>query len=179
MGSILAGNTANKTQLLVFITLFLWFAAVASASSMQTDGREAEQQSGSAPRHEGKLESSMDGELESLRKELKETPTETSALRLGELLLKKGASDEALASFNRALEMNPRSLEAKIGRGVALGRMGETVKAEKALREALPLNPNPARVHLELGRLFEQRGDFARAVAEYKEGLKRFQEGLK
>jgi Flp pilus assembly protein TadD len=121
----------------------------------------------------------MDGELESLRKELKETPTETSALRLGELLLKKGASDEALATFNRALEMNPRSLEAKIGRGVALGGIGETEKAEKALREALPLNPNPARVYLELGRLFEQRGDFARAVAEYKEGLKRFQEGLK
>jgi tetratricopeptide (TPR) repeat protein len=179
MGSILAGNPTHKSPLLVIFTLFLWFAAVASASSMQTDGREAIQQTGSAPQHEEKPDSPMDGELESLRKELKETPTETSALRLGELLLKKGASDEALATFNRALGMNPRSLEAKIGRGVALGRMGETEKAEQALREALPLNPNPARVHLELGRLFEKRGDFARAIAEYKEGLKRFREGLK
>jgi tetratricopeptide (TPR) repeat protein len=179
MGSILAGNLKHKSSLLVFITLLIWFAAVASASSMQADGREAVQQTGSTGRLEEKPDSSMDGELESLRKELKETPTETSALRLGELLLKKGAPEEALASFNRALEMNPRSLEAKIGRGVALGGMGETEKAEKALREALLLNPNPARVHLELGRLFEQRGDFAGAIAEYKEGLKRFQEGLK
>jgi Flp pilus assembly protein TadD len=179
MGSILAGNLKHNSSLLVFITLLLWFATVPSASPMQTDGREAVQQAGSAPRPEERADISMDGELQSLRKELKEAPTETSALRLGELLLKKGAPDEALASFNRALEMNPRSLEAKIGRGVALGRMGETEKAEKALRDALPLNPNPARVHLELGRLFEQRGNFAGAIAEYKEGLKRFQEGMK
>ncbi len=175
----MAENPTHKSALLVFITLFLWFAAVASASSTQTDKREAAQQTEKGARSEEKTDSSMDVEVESLRKEFKEAPTETSALRLGELLLKKGASDEALASFNRALEMNPRSLEAKIGRGVALGRIGETEKAEKALREALPLNPNPAHVHLELGRLFEQRGNFAGAVVEYKEGLKRFQEGLK
>jgi hypothetical protein len=39
------------------------------------------------------------------------------------------------------------------------------------------LNPNPVRVHYELALLYEKRGEFARAIAEYKEGLIKYQEG--
>jgi len=47
----------------------------------------------------------------------------------------------------------------------------------EALRRALVLNPHPVRVHYELGLLYEKQGDFGKAVAEYKEGLKKYQEG--
>jgi Tfp pilus assembly protein PilF len=75
------------------------------------------------------------------------------------------------------LRLNPRSFEARIGKGVVLGRQGELDKAEQLLRDALVLNPNPVRVHYELALLYEKRGEFARAIAEYKEGLIKYQEG--
>jgi Flp pilus assembly protein TadD len=135
-----------------------------------------------APAGEAKskpAEKDLNAEIEALRNEMKEKPADYTALRLGQLLLKKGDNGEALLSFEEALKLNPRSVEAKVGKGIALGRRGEYGKAEQALREALPLNPNPARVHYELGVLCERRGDFAGAVTEYKEGLKKYQEGMK
>jgi Flp pilus assembly protein TadD len=135
-----------------------------------------------APAAEAKAkpdEKDSNAEIEALRDEMKEKPADSTALRLGQLLLKKGDNGKALLSFEEALKLNPRSVEAKVGKGIALGRQGEYGKAEQTLREALPLNPNPARVHYELGVLCERRGDFAGAVSEYKEGLKRYQEGMK
>jgi Flp pilus assembly protein TadD len=117
--------------------------------------------------------------IEALRNEMKEKPSASTATSLGQLLLNKGSAAEALLSFEEALKLNPRSVEAKVGRGIALGRRGEYAKAEQVLRGALNLNPNPARVHYELGVLCERRGDFAGAVSEYKEGLKRYREGKK
>ena len=128
-----------------------------------------------APAGEAKAktdEKNSNAEIEALRSEMKEKPADSTALRLGQLLLKNGDNGEALLSFEEALKLNPRSVEAKVGKGIALGRQGEYGKAEQALREALPLNPNPSRVHYELGVLCERRGDFAGAVSEYKEGMK-------
>lgn len=117
----------------------------------------------------------IDGEIETIRQEIKEKPVYSAYLRLGYLLLRKGALNEAMQSFNEALKFNPRSHEAKTGKGIALGRLGEFEKAEQTLRDALVLNPNPMRVHYELGLLFERRGDSGKAIAEFKEGLKKYQ----
>lgn len=118
-------------------------------------------------------------EIEALRGEMKEKPTDAAAIRLGQLLLGQGALNEAMEAFDAAVRLNPRSFEARVGKGIALGRQGEFAKAEQVLRDALVLNPNPVRVHYELGQLYEKQGDFGKAVSEYKEGLKKFQEGKK
>ena len=110
---------------------------------------------------------------------MKERPTDSAASRLGQLLLGKGALNEAMEAFDAALKLNPRSFEARVGKGIVLGRQGEFAKAEQVLRDALVLNPNPVRVHYELGMLYEEQGDFDNAVSEYKEGLKKYQEGKK
>ena len=120
-----------------------------------------------------------DVEIETTRQEIKEKPAYPLYLRLGYLLLKKGALNEAIQSFDEALKLNPRSHEAKTGRGIVLGRQGEFEKAEQVLRDALVLNPNPVRVHYELGLLYEKHGDADKAIAEFKEGLKKYQEGRK
>jgi len=122
-------------------------------------------------------ERQLSAEIEALRKEMKERPADTVANRLGELLLKKGDLDGALQSYDEALRLNPRSFEARTGRGVVHARRGEYDMAEKILRDALVLNPDPARVHYELGLIYEQRGDFPRAIEEYKEGLKKYRNG--
>jgi len=118
-------------------------------------------------------------EIEALRGQMKEKPSDSVATRLGELLLGKGALDEAMAAFEDALKLNPRSFEARVGKGIVLGRLGKFAEALQQLRDALVLNPNPVRVHYELGLLYEKHGDFSKAVSEYKEGLKKYQEGKK
>jgi TolA-binding protein len=54
---------------------------------------------------------------------------------------------------------------------------GKIADEIEALRRTLVLNPHPVRVHYKLGLLHEKQGDFGKAVAEYKEGLKKYQEG--
>jgi cytochrome c-type biogenesis protein CcmH/NrfG len=118
----------------------------------------------------------IEQEIEALRAAMKEKPDDSTAVRLGQLLMVKGEMDAALRSFEDALKLNPRSLDAKVGKGRSLAALGESGKAEQVLRDALVLNPDPARVHYELGLIYEGRGDFTRAVSEYKEGLKKYEE---
>jgi len=58
-----------------------------------------------------------------------------------------------------------------VEKGIAMAEKGDLKGAEKSLREALRLNPNPARVHYELGRIYEKLGDPMQAIAEYKAGI--------
>jgi Flp pilus assembly protein TadD len=87
-----------------------------------------------------------------------------------------GETSAALDSFEEALQMNPRAAAAKAGKGIVLVRLGKLKEAEELLREALVLNPNPTRTHYELGRIYQQQGDFQRAVMEFKLGIEKFQE---
>jgi cytochrome c-type biogenesis protein CcmH/NrfG len=159
------------------------FMVCAGLSSQPADALDKESMGGGdAPAKQPQAQSGeriIEVEIEALRREMQEKPTDSAASLLGECLLRKGALNEAMAAFNEALKMNPRSFEARIGKGIVLGRQGQFEKAEAMLRGALILNPKPQRVHHELGLLYETKGDFARAIAEYKEGLKNYQEGKK
>ena len=63
-----------------------------------------------------------------------------------------------------------------LAKGIAMAEKGDLKGAEVILREALRLNPNPARAYYELGRIYEKRGDFIQAIAEYKAGIKKFKQ---
>ena len=168
----------SKWGIIIGFPAFIALAAVATPPAMALDGGNA---AGSEPRAKEAQpplpDPKIDGEIETLRNGLKEKPGDSAFIRLGHLLLGKGALNDALQAFDEALRLNPRSFEAKIGKGVVLGRQGELDKAEQLLRDALVLNPNPVRVHYELALLYEKRGEFGKAIAEYKEGLIKYQEG--
>ena len=57
--------------------------------------------------------------------------------------------------------------------------MGKDKEAEELLQKALVLNPNPVRTYYELGFLYEKREDYTSAVAEYKKGIEKYQQGRK
>lgn len=120
----------------------------------------------------------LDREITSARLRVKEDPANASShVRLAELLVRKGALDGAMLSFDEALKLNSRSHDAKTGRGVVLSRRGSLQEAEVALKEALLLNPNPVRTHYELGLVYERLGDLDKALAELKEGIRKHELG--
>jgi len=125
-------------------------------------------------------EGSLDKAIETIRESLKADPSYALAyIRLGNLLLKKGAIDDASLAFDEALKINPGLHDAKTGKGMVLSRKGDLKNAEIVLRDALVLNPDPVRTHYELGIVYSKMGDTARALAEYKEGIKKFRQGRK
>jgi len=82
-----------------------------------------------------------------------------------------------MLSFDHALKLNPRSYDAKTGKGVVLARKGNLQEAEETLKDALLLNPSPVRTHYELGLVYEELGDTEKAVAEFKEGIRKHEQG--
>ncbi|MCP5519303.1 MAG: tetratricopeptide repeat protein [Verrucomicrobiales bacterium] len=60
---------------------------------------------------------------------------------MGRLLQLQGRTEEALASFNRALEVNPDFAEAWVGRGILEADQGRTEAAVRDLTKALRIDP--------------------------------------
>lgn len=121
---------------------------------------------------------SSDSALAAARAEVKSDPSSAGAhARLGATLLSRSDFDAALSSFDTALKLNPRNAEAKAGKGSVLLHKGELATAEQLLREALAQSPDPVRIHYELGLLYQKKGSFDQAIAEFKEGIRKFQQG--
>ncbi|HEX6105001.1 MAG TPA: tetratricopeptide repeat protein [Gemmatimonadales bacterium] len=102
---------------------------------------------------------------------------------LGVSLSLLGQSDRALAQFRRALELNPRYLEALIHQGVVLNDLGRTEEADESFRRAAanvapPSTGLPAHVaarlanlHAELGDAYAEGGAPERAIEQYQRAL--------
>jgi len=99
------------------------------------------------------------------------------------LLLKAGsvaARQEAVAAFERALEIDPRSVDARIGLATALGRsvadgwsnavQQDLARAEQLLREALT-DANTASAHAEMGRVRRLQNRLTEAKIELETAI--------
>lgn len=121
---------------------------------------------------------SLNEAIDRARQKIAADPSsEKAQVELGNLLLKNGDLAEAAKAFDQALALNARYHDAMTGKGIVLARMGKEQEAEEMLQKALVLNPNPVRTHYELGLLYEKRGDFDKAIAEYKQGLEKYNQG--
>ncbi|MBK5275498.1 MAG: tetratricopeptide repeat protein [Desulfuromonadales bacterium] len=122
----------------------------------------------------------LDGEIRGLKEQIAAKPADSVLhARLGYLFLKKDSLDEAQHSFDEALKLNSHSPAAMTGLGIVMSRRGNIKEAEQTLKSALVQNPNPVRAHYELGRIYEKTGNFEKAIAEYKEGINKYQQGRK
>ncbi len=102
---------------------------------------------------------------------------------LGVSLSLLGQRDRALAEFARALELNPRYLEALIHQGLVLYEMGRDVEAEDSFRRAsasltpssnglaAPIAARLANQHAELAEAYAEAGALDRAVEQYRLAL--------
>jgi TolB-like protein/Tfp pilus assembly protein PilF len=89
--------------------------------------------------------------------------------------------DEAIALFERALAIDPQSVEAQIrlantlaagvSEGQSASRAADIERAEGLLTQALRLSPHNPLVHAYRGRLLRTQGRFDEAIPEYEAAL--------
>ena len=88
----------------------------------------------------------------------------------GNVLLRKGDLDAAIAEYRRAEGFNPELYEAHHNLGVAPWGKGDLDAAIAEYRKALTLKPE-ADDHYHLGNALHDKGDFDAAIAEYRKAL--------
>src|SRR5271166_4088107 len=90
---------------------------------------------------------------------------------LGLTFFEKGQADEALAQFQKALEINPNYAEAHTNLGNAFFRSGQLSEAIQQYEMAVKINPKFAQAHSNLGVALSQNGQLDEAIAQYHKAL--------
>ncbi|MBK7406111.1 MAG: tetratricopeptide repeat protein [Phycisphaerales bacterium] len=117
----------------------------------------------------------LDASRNELDKAREQDPADVEiALDLADLDIASDQLDEAETLVGTVLASQPEHRRAKQLQGVLLYRRNDLVGAEAVLLEALDLNPDPARVHYYLGRIYEQQGAPEKALEHYREALRHF-----
>jgi len=90
-----------------------------------------------------------------------------------EHLYHKKRPERSVEHFQKAIEIYPDYDEAYVQLGIAYTRLSRLQEAEQTFRKAIALNPQNARAHVFLGKLFnEQEGRQDEAVEELLKGVK-------
>ena len=90
-------------------------------------------------------------------------------ITLGLIHLDTGRTEEALADFGRALEQNPRDVNALYGLARAYERSHALQEAEDTLKRAIVLRPNLWTGYKQLGLYYGSQGKFKQAIAQFRE----------
>lgn len=93
---------------------------------------------------------------------------------LGNVYLKKGQLDLALAEFDSTLALNPTWSRAHLNRGMVFFRKGDYGEAEKEFLAELELNPNEEQAYNNLSAIYLKREEYGKAeqMAKKAVGLK-------
>jgi len=90
---------------------------------------------------------------------------------LGIVLQQKGQKEEAIAHFQKALELDPNKFEIQNDLGHLLSVSGRLREAFPHLEKALEINPNYAEVHYNLGNALLRAGRVAEAIVQLQQAL--------
>jgi tetratricopeptide (TPR) repeat protein len=97
-----------------------------------------------------------------------------AAFLLYQIQLETGSLEEALGTAEWMVDHDPDPLRARIALANAYQRLGRPVDAERALRDALEIEPGNLRIYTALARSKRERGDRAGEIAIYREVLDQF-----
>jgi tetratricopeptide (TPR) repeat protein len=90
---------------------------------------------------------------------------------LGACLIGKGQTNEAIAEFQKSLEINPYYKLTHNNLGNALLQKGEVDEAIAEFQKALEIDPNHDLTHNDLGNALLQKGEVDEAMAQYQRAL--------
>lgn len=89
----------------------------------------------------------------------------------GKTLIRQGRRDEAVASFERAIRLDPDLAEAHNNLAITLNDRQRYDEAIAEYRCAIQLNPHYAEAHFNLGNAFRRKGESQAAIAAYQAAL--------
>jgi tetratricopeptide (TPR) repeat protein len=90
---------------------------------------------------------------------------------LGNAQYSMGKLEDAKASFERAIELDPDFYKAMVNLALVLEDKGDYQQAEKTYLDAIEVNPGDALAMSHLGSLHYAQGDFERAIDLYRKAL--------
>ncbi len=90
---------------------------------------------------------------------------------LGVVLFQKGQVDEAVAQYQKALEIDSNYVEAHYNLGNALFQKGQLDEAVIQFQKALEIDPNYVEAHYNLGNALFQKGQLDEAVIQFQKAL--------
>jgi predicted CXXCH cytochrome family protein len=93
-------------------------------------------------------------------------------VNLGNLRLRQGRPDEAIALFERALTLDPRFAGAYVNLADTYRQSGREIDTEKVLRRGLAQVPRSAELHHALGLLLVRKGASQAALTELAAAVK-------
>lgn len=112
-------------------------------------------------------------QVDQLREALKHSPENVPLLLLfGESCLNEFQPDEAVRAFRKALEVDSRNTQAKIGLARSLHQSGKTSEAIVRMEVLVEENPNLAEGWIQLARFVVAEGHRERALEYYQKSLK-------
>lgn len=79
----------------------------------------------------------------------------------------QGELEKALASYSRALALDPSAAETYVRRGMAYEQKGEFAQASKDYSQAIELKPADVDAYRHRGSSFARQGDYQNALADY------------
>ena len=91
---------------------------------------------------------------------------------IGNTLMRRGRTAEAVKSYEDALRVRPDFDDARRGLGLALMKLKRHDAAERQFRKIVGSRPNDANAHYDLGSALSARGKHEDALAAYREALR-------
>jgi protein O-mannosyl-transferase len=97
--------------------------------------------------------------------------SETAHNNLGNALIQKGSTGEAIAHFEKTLEIEPNYQFGQYNLGAALVQKGDIAAAIPHLKTALAVNPNHSKTYYSLATAFAQRDQTDQAIQFFERAL--------
>jgi len=91
---------------------------------------------------------------------------------LGSVFVQKGQADDAIAEYQKALEINPNYADAHNNLGFVFLEKGQANEALEQFQKALEINPNYSEAHNNLGNVLFQKGELNEAIEQYQMAVK-------
>ena len=77
-----------------------------------------------------------------------------ASVNLANVYCRQGRFDDSIAILNRVITADPKNAAAHNYLAIALGKKGDTAKAEESFRESLAIDPNYANAHFNLAVMY-------------------------
>ena len=107
-----------------------------------------------------------------LKQALARAPDAATWVQFGLVQLEQGRTQEAIAAFEKAIQIDPEMAEAYNSAGAVWLETGDSARAEAALRNAIRMQPNYAQAHNNLGNLLSGAGRFEEARYHFEAALR-------